>query len=108
MPFDVATIRGAGWRQGSVFTAESSRELLGNGNWVDNTRLILASQDCDILHQGNGEPNVDAFVATRMQRAVVLDEKARNARRLQQTRSSKQLPNIAGCDGSKVFRSHWA
>jgi hypothetical protein len=63
MPMDVPSIVGHGWRQGSLFTLEASQALLGEKRTHANSRLILASQDCDIVHRGNGEPFVDTFEA---------------------------------------------
>jgi hypothetical protein len=82
MPFDVADIRQHGWQQGSLFSVESTRDLLGAQYPGGKARLILATHDCDILHQGSHEPNIDAFIATPVQRVSALDTKARNARRL--------------------------
>jgi hypothetical protein len=63
MPMDVPSIVRHGWRQGSLFTLEASQALLGEKRTHANSRLILASQDCDIVHRGNGEPFVDTFEA---------------------------------------------
>jgi hypothetical protein len=63
MPMDVPSIVGHGWRQGSLFTLEASQALLGEKRTHADSRLILASQDCDIVHRGNGEPFVDTFEA---------------------------------------------
>jgi hypothetical protein len=77
MAFDVADIK-----QGSLFSVESTRDLLGAQHPGGEARLILATHDCDILHQGTHEPKIDAFVAAPAQRVSALDTKARNARRL--------------------------
>jgi len=82
MAFDVAEIKQRGWQQGSLFNIASTREMLVAQHSGDEARLILASHDCDILHQGDHEPKIDTFVATPIQRISVLDAKARNARRL--------------------------
>jgi hypothetical protein len=82
MPIDVANIRRNGWLQGDAFTVGSSRNLIGEELVDDGSRLILASQDCDIVHRGSGEPSVDVFVATPIQRLSPFETKARNARRL--------------------------
>ncbi len=82
MAIDVAAIRIRGWQQGSLFSIESSRSLLGSDCPPGEFRLILATHDCDILHPGSHEPTVDVFVATPIPRPSSLDMKARNARRL--------------------------
>jgi hypothetical protein len=82
MAFDVAEIKKRGWQQGSLFSIESTHKLLGAAYPGGGARLILATHDCDILHKGGHEPNIDAFVATPIERVSALDTKARNARRL--------------------------
>ena len=82
MAFDVAEIRQHGWQQGSLFSVESTRGLLRAQYPGGEARLILATHDCDVLHQGGHEPNIDTFIATPVQRTSPLDTKARNARRL--------------------------
>jgi hypothetical protein len=79
---DVPAIIGHGWRQGSVFTLEASHELLGEKRTHADSRLILASQDCDIVHRGNGEPFVDTFEAKPIPVLVPTEARARNARHL--------------------------
>jgi hypothetical protein len=82
MPMDVPSIVGHGWRQGSLFTLEASQALLGEKRTHANSRLILASQDCDIVHRGNGEPFVDTFEAKPILVLVPTESRARNARHL--------------------------
>src|SRR5882757_9746340 len=82
MPIDVPTITGHGWRQGSCFALDASGALLGEKRTHGGSRLILASQDCDIVHRGNGEPFVDTFEATPVNALIPTESKARNARRL--------------------------
>lgn len=82
MPIDVPAIIGHDWRQGSLFTLEASHALLGLQRTHDESRLILASQDCDIAHRGNGEPFVDTFEARPIAALAPTESKARNARQL--------------------------
>ena len=81
MPIDVQAIINHGWQQGSLFTPGASRTLLAE-RYSQGARLILASQDCDIVHRGKGEPYADAFVATPIRKIAATEAKARNARRL--------------------------
>lgn len=67
MAFEVADIRQHGRQQGSLFSVESTRDLLGAQIQGGEARLILATHDCDILHQGSHEPKIDAFIATPVQ-----------------------------------------
>jgi hypothetical protein len=92
MAFDVAEIRKHGWQQGAIFSIESTRELLGVNHPSDEARLVLATHDCDILHQGDHEPNIDVFVAIPTQKSSPLDAKARNARRLHVPRAVNGTP----------------
>lgn len=82
MPIDVPAILGHGWRQGALFTLEASQALLGQQRTHEESRLILASQDCDIVHRGNGEPFVDTFEARPIAVLAPTESKARNARQL--------------------------
>jgi hypothetical protein len=79
---DVPAIIGQGWRQGSLFTLEASQAFLGEKRTHDASRLILASQDCDIVHRGNGEPFVDTFEAKPIPALAPTEARARNARHL--------------------------
>jgi hypothetical protein len=81
MPLDVAAIQANGWRQGALFSVEATRQLIG-ADQADSSRLILASQDCDVVHPGVHEPHVDVFVASPVDRLSSLETKGRNARRL--------------------------
>ena len=92
---DVPSIVGHGWRQGSLFTLEASQALLGEKRTHANSRLILASQDCDIVHRGNGEPFVDTFEAKPIPALVPTESRARNARHL-------HLPLSVNCRISSV------
>lgn len=81
MPVDVAAIHANGWRQGAIFSVDSSREFLSS-DAPNQCRLILASQDCDIVHPADQEPFVDLFTAYPVERLSSLDSKGRNARKL--------------------------
>lgn len=82
MPIDVDAIEANGWRQGCLFDVESSQALLGPRSTSAGSRLILASQDCDIVHRGPREPFVDTFEAVPIAGLSSTEQKARNPRLL--------------------------
>jgi hypothetical protein len=92
MPINAAVIQELGWRQGSVFTLAAStpiirehRERIAVHDFIipDNARLILASHDCDIVHQDLHEPRVEVCPAVRVDGALSGNYTGtRNARRL--------------------------
>lgn len=56
MPIDVDAIRRYNWTQGSLIDeGVAARARAGSEGCV----AVLLSQDCDLLHQGDGEPNVE-------------------------------------------------
>ncbi len=66
---DVDAIHAHRWRQGSVFR-EDDHPRLSEAFQFDipaNSRLIVVSQDCDIVHPSiEGEPFVEVILATRL------------------------------------------
>ena len=65
MPVDHERIRSKGWCQGRVFSKADNAAIAGE--IPDNSRLILVSHDCDIVHAGNDEPYVEICVARRLE-----------------------------------------
>jgi len=75
MPIDAAVIQSLGWRQGSVFTLQASmpiivanRERISVPQFTipDDSRLILVSHDCDVVHPGPHEPRIEVCPAVRL------------------------------------------
>ena len=72
MPIDAALIERLGWRQGSLFTLAASRPLvLAHRESIaipgytigGDSRLILVSHDCDLVHRGVHEPRIEVCLA---------------------------------------------
>ena len=92
MPIDAAQIERLGWRQGSIFTLAASRPLVvANRAQIavpgyeipDDSRLLLVSHDCDVVHRGAHEPRIEVCPAVPLR--GVLDGNftgTRNPRRL--------------------------
>lgn len=68
MPIDHELIRRNGWRQGAIFSPESTAEIIDGAN--DGSRLIVVSHDCDIVHRGDQEPHVEVCVADPLTNGV--------------------------------------
>lgn len=58
-------IRTNGWRQGNFLNESCTPNILTqcNQDCHADSRLILLSHDCDIVHNGNSEPNVEVCIA---------------------------------------------
>lgn len=79
MPIDAAVIHNLGWRQGSVFGLQAStpiivanRERISVPQFTipDDSRLILVSHDCDIVHPGPHEPRIEVCPAAPLNGAL--------------------------------------
>lgn len=64
MPVDHQRIRSNGWRQGRVFCKADTEAI--TGKIPDNSRLVLVSHDCDIVHAGHDEPYVELCIARQL------------------------------------------
>ena len=102
MAIDAALIQRQGWRQGSIFTLEASRPVvIANRERIavpgfvidDRARLLVTSQDCDVVHPGPHEPRVEVcpavlvrggldgnFTGTRNPRRLQIELNIRGAR----------------------------
>lgn len=93
MPIDAALIQNQGWRQGSVFSLPVSapiirvhRNAISVPGFVipDEARLLLVSQDCDIVYAGPHEPRIEVCPAVPVTGGLDGNFTAtRNPRRLQ-------------------------
>lgn len=83
MPVNPDRIRDNRWRQGSVFSVEEGRNILGEPE--TSARLILVSHDCDIVHSGTREPVVEVCVALPLERMNGSYARAKNPRILHLT-----------------------
>lgn len=72
MPIDATVIQNLGWRQGSIFALDASTPIIvANRDRIsvpqftitDDSRLILVSHDCDIVHPGPHEPRIEVCPA---------------------------------------------
>lgn len=69
---DSQRIRQNGWCQGAVFREEDSITLSEEfGIRIpDGGRLIVLSHDCDVVHSGDAEPNVEVGLVCRLDEGV--------------------------------------
>lgn len=81
MPVDHQRIRSNGWRQGRVFCKADTEAI--TEKIPDNSRLVLVSHDCDIVHAGHNEPYVELCIARQLKDGLNgLYRWARHPRRL--------------------------
>ena len=89
MPSIAERIRASGWRQGSIVTGPDAHRLLRSS--IDRVaeqdqsqfRLIVVSQDCDLVAHPNVEPYVELILCTKAERDQSLHRHGRNPRQLQ-------------------------
>jgi hypothetical protein len=69
---DSQKIKENGWCQGAVFKYEDSQELCAESgiDLPDGDRLIVLSHDCDVVHSGDAEPNVELAVVKSLATGV--------------------------------------
>lgn len=69
---DSQKIRENGWCQGAVFEIEDSQALCADLgiDLPDGDRLIVLSHDCDVVHSGDAEPNVELAVVRTLATGV--------------------------------------